>query len=230
MSYIIINSFKYGWFHGEFRGIMDPETIKVLEFLSTFLGDEEIKIHRITDPQEIEKMIQIFGNNVMIGHIDDEPYHILTRFFYKDILYPYLNEYFRSHPNLFVRYKIDRILKKFYKDILHQYVPIFQQTLELLSICDILDHKLSEYPEDLQGIISEYLIYFEDPTIIDKDGHKYLYLTETPNPLYTLRTLKVSELFDELSEAYRENRHLDLIKKYVKGKDTIRYYTVFNRI
>src|SRR5207253_191160 len=160
MSYVIINSFKYGWFHGEYRNILTSEIIKVLEFLNTFLENDEIKIHQISDPEEIKKMIKIFGDNVSIPYLDTEPYHTLTKFFYKDII-PYLKEYFSTHSNLFVRYKIDRITNvSFYKDVIHQYIPIFNETLELLGICDILDTQLSDFPECLQEIIGEYLIYF----------------------------------------------------------------------
>lgn len=170
MNYVIIQQCRdvpaaiYSNIESEYRNLMPEENANLLKYLADKYNLDRkdqhnhspIKIHIITNIDTIKMMSNVLEKDIYLKVYDfaKNPYKILQDELYWLCENNGIHKYFKTHKNIFINLQWSCIIS-------HEF-PYFDKIIKLLNLCNILDDQLVEFPECIQQLIGEYVIYFEN--------------------------------------------------------------------
>lgn len=171
MNYVIIQQqcrnvpvAVYSNIESEYRSLMPEENANLLKYLADKYNLDRkdqnsysrIKIHIISNSDTLKMMNTVLEKDLYLKVYDSakNPYETLQNELYWLCENGGVYQYFKNHKNIFIKLQLSCIISHEFYD--------FDKIVKLLSLCNILDDQLVEFPECIQGLISEYLVYFEN--------------------------------------------------------------------
>ena len=234
MYYIIIQQLRGGSgkleneILSEFRNLISEEDALFWEYIVSNYNHIQwkcnsnsyypLQIYLITESQSIKIMTQIYKTDMCLIKYDwaRDPRLLLGDYLYHYCIDHRVHEYFKNHSNIFVRLKMQQT--KFYSE------DIVDKTLEFLNLTDIIDRQLAEYPECIQELITDYLIYFDDELVVPQKRY-HLYMTNNSKN-QKFHNLEISE-FWEYVNIQVDSSYYSIIRKFLSVKNITESVNVY---